>query len=206
MNDSPKFCSKCGHQLELAGPYCANCGAQVTERRAGQTEPRVSVEPASNTETGAQSNLVPCPGCVQTMGVPGALCPACGSRYGNPAMKEPAQALAVVGAVLIGIALLVNGASSDAAGWIGGIGFLALIGAGAAYASYSGRVGPQQQKGSCCGCSCAVALLVIPAAGLALWSRGGPEMAALALPAWLPISWAIEIGERAARGALERIT
>lgn len=197
MAEQPKFCPSCGHRLDLGGRFCPNCGARVTQHPVAASRSGPEAEAAA-----APSNLVPCPGCVQTWGVPGALCPACGSRFGNPAMKQPAQALGIAGAVLFGIALLINDASSDAAGIVGGIGLLALIGAGGAWASYTGRVGPQPQKGSCCGCSCAVALLVIPAAGLVLWSRGGAEMAALALPAWLPIAWALDTGERAARAWL----
>lgn len=120
-------------------------------------------------------------------------------------MKGPAQALAVVGVVLILIALAVNGASSDAASWIGAIGFFALLGAGAAFASYSGRVGPQQAKGSCCGCSCLVLVMVVPISGLALWSKGGPEMAALAIPAGVPIALAIDFADRMATSVVRKL-
>jgi Double zinc ribbon len=197
VTENPRFCSSCGHALDPGDSFCSNCGAQVTVAAA---QP-VHVEPDATQPPAGGSNLVPCPGCVQTWGVPGALCPACGSRYGDPTMKAPAQALGIAGVVLIGIALLINGVSESAANVIGGIGVLALLGAAGAYAAYSGRVGPQRQS-SCCGCSCAIALLVIPVTGLALWQRGGPELAVLALPAWWPISWALSLGEQGARTAL----
>jgi hypothetical protein len=113
-------------------------------------------------------------------------------------MQQPMKVLGLAGVILVGFALLLNGASEDAANVVGAIGVLALVLAALAYASYTGRVGPQRQ-GSCCGCSCAVALLVIPAAGLALWSQGGADVAAFALPASLPLSWAVGQVERGAR-------
>jgi hypothetical protein len=183
VSAGPKFCSSCGHPLNPGDSFCSSCGAPVAATAETQPDP---AEPL----TGEQSNLVPCPGCVQTWGVPGALCPACGSRYGDPSMKQPMKILGLVGVILVGIALLLNDVSEGAANVVGAIGVLSLVLAAFAYASYTGRVGPQRQ-GSCCGCSCAVALLLIPAAGLALWSQGGADMAAFALPASLPLSWAI---------------
>jgi hypothetical protein len=94
-----------------------------------------------------------------------------------------------VAAVGIGLALLLQGASESIAGFFGLIGLLALVGAVGMGAQASGRVGPARQA-SCCGCSCTVALLVIPSAGALLWAQGGPAMAVLAFPAWIPLSWA----------------
>ena len=72
------------------------------------------------------------------------------------------------------------------------IGVGALIGAFAIGPQWKGRIGPAQPRQlSCCGCSCVVVLLVLPSAGALLWMHGGPTMAALALPAWIPLSWAM---------------
>jgi hypothetical protein len=98
----------------------------------------------------------------------------------------------VVAAVGIGLALLVAGLSEAVAGVFAVIGIGAAIGALAMGSRWRGRVGPAQPRQlSCCGCSCAVALLVLPTAGTLLWMQGGPGLAALALPAWVPMSWAI---------------
>lgn len=137
-------------------------------------------------------DLPTCPGCLRTTGPPGALCPYCGSRYPDPGAAGLAVILGIVAAVGIGLALLLQGASGSVAGFFGLIGILALIGAIGTGSQASGRVGPAQpRQASCCGCSCAVALLVIPSAGAILWTHGGPATATLALPAWIPLSWAL---------------
>lgn len=145
-------------------------------------------EPASGLQT--------CPGCLRTTGPPGALCPYCGSAYPDPGAGELAAVLGVVAAVGIGFALAVQGLSESLAGVFALVGIGALIGAIAMGARVRGRVGPvHHRQVSCCGCSCAVALLVLPSAGALLWMHGGPAMAALALPAWVPLSWAVHACE-----------
>jgi len=69
------------------------------------------------------------------------------------------------------------------------LGFCGILAAGAGFSESLSRVGPVQaeQSASCCGCSCVVALLVIPAGALTLWSAAGPEYALLAVPAWVPL-------------------
>jgi len=133
VSAGPKFCSSCGHPLSPGDSFCSSCGAPVAA--TAETQP-VPAEPL----TGEQSNLVPCPGCVQTWGVPGALCPACGSRYGDPSMKQPMKILGLAGVILVGIALLLNDVSEGAANVAGAIGVLSLVLAAFAYASYTGRV------------------------------------------------------------------
>ncbi len=135
--------------------------------------------------------LVLCHGCRQMSGPPGALCPGCGSRLRDPSAREPALAAGAIGLALVGIAIALQNAAEGVASVVGVIGFLALIGAAVLGAQAAGRVGPQRQA-SCCGCSCAVALLVVPTSALLLFSQGGPALAALALPAWLPLSWGLE--------------
>jgi hypothetical protein len=109
--------------------------------------------------------------------------------------------LFVAAAVAIGLALLIQGASGAVAAVFAVIGIAALIGAFAIGPQWKGRVGPAQPRQlSCCGCSCAVALLAVPSAGALLWVHGGPGLAALALPAWIPLSWALHgCGSLAAR-------
>jgi hypothetical protein len=104
--------------------------------------------------------------------------------------------LVVVAAVAIGLALLIQGLSQSVASVFAVIGVGALIGAIAMSSQAKGRVGPaQSRQASCCGCSCVVALFVVPAGGALLWIHGGPALAALAFPAWIPLSWAIRGGE-----------
>jgi hypothetical protein len=145
-----------------------------------------------------------CPGCRRTTGPPGALCPYCGSVYPDPEAGAMRAVLWVVAAVGIGLALLVAGLSEAVAGVFAVIGIGAAIGALAMGSRWRGRVGPAQPRQlSCCGCSCAVALLVLPTAGVLLWMQGGPGLAALALPAWGPLSWAIR-GCEVLRARLDR--
>jgi len=89
---------------------------------------------------------------------------------------------------------------------IGVIGFLGLLAAGAGFSESLPRVGPAQakQSASCCGCSCVVALLVIPAGALALWSSAGPEYALLAFPAWVPLVRLMDAGGRLSSWLVER--
>lgn len=145
-----------------------------------------------------------CPGCRRTTGPPGALCPLCGSVYPDPSAGGLAAALWVVAVVGIGLALLTAGLSGSVAAVFGLIGIGALAGALGTGAQSKGRVGPAvSRQTSCCGCSCAVVLLVLPSAGALLWMHGGPMMAALIVPAWAPLSWAIR-GAEALAGALTR--
>jgi hypothetical protein len=146
---------------------------------------------------------------LRTTGPPGALCPYCGSVYPDPSARELAPVLGVIAAVGIGLALAVQGLSESLAGVFALVGVVALISAIAMGARARGRVGPAHPRQvSCCGCSCAVALLVLPSVGALLWMQGGPAMAALALPAWVPLSWAIHACERLAashfRGRLSK--
>src|SRR3954447_15939901 len=131
-----------------------------------------------------------CPGCLRTTGPPGALCPYCGSEYPDAAAGSTAAVLWVVAVVGIGLALLLGGLSETAAGFIGLIGVIALLGAISMSSQSRGRVGPVgPRQPSCCGCSCVVALVAVPSLGALLWSHGGPAFVAVALPAWIPLSW-----------------
>ena len=145
---------------------------------------------------------VECPGCHTTAGPPGALCPACGSRFPSPRTAMVGIALALLGGFFLLLALIFTGgllqetrrgetdvSTVEVFGWL-----FAVVGVGMLIYSV-GRSGPQRQS-SCCGCSCAIALLAIPAAGWALWTAGGPLLAAAAVPAWIPLSWALEGGIR----------
>src|SRR4051794_8046447 len=146
-----------------------------------------------------------CPGCLRTTGPPGALCPYCGSKYPDPAAGSTAAVLWVVAAVGIGLALLLGGLSETAAGFVGLIGVIALFGAISTSSQARGRVGPvNPRQASCCGCSCVVALVAVPSLGALLWSQGGPALAALAIPAWVPVSWAIRGGDVLAAVLLRR--
>ena len=133
-----------------------------------------------------------CPGCRRTTGPPGALCPYCGSVYPDPSAGGAAAALWVVAVGGIGLSLLTQSVSGAVAGVLGLIGIGALIGAVGMGARSKGRVGPAvPRQASCCGCSCVVALLVIPSVGALMWAHGGPALATLAVPAWVPLSWVI---------------
>jgi hypothetical protein len=137
-------------------------------------------------------DLLRCPGCRRTTGPPGALCPYCGSVYPDPDAGAMRAVLFIVAAVAIGLALLIQGVSEPVAAVFAVIGVGALIGAFAIGPQWKGRIGPAQPRQlSCCGCSCVVVLLVLPSAGALLWMHGGPTMAALAVPAWIPLSWAM---------------
>ena len=139
-----------------------------------------------------------CPGCKTTQGPPGAICPACGSRYPSPKAGLVGIVLFALGALLLLLALIVNGGllqetSSGASKTSGleGVGWFALI-AGLVGLFYSvGRNGPKSQT-SCCGCSCVVVILVLPAAGIGLWAASGPVLAAAVIPAAIPIMWILD--------------
>jgi hypothetical protein len=49
-----------------------------------------------------------------------------------------------------------------------------------------------------------VALMAIPSLGAFLLAHGGPALAALAEPAWLPVSWVLRGGELVVAAALRR--
>jgi hypothetical protein len=137
-------------------------------------------------------DLPRCPGCLRTTGPPGALCPYCGSRYPDPAAGATATVLWVIAAAGIGLAVLLSGLSETVAGIVGLIGVIALFGAISSGSQARGRVGPASQRQvSCCGCSCVVGLVAIPSLGALLWAHGGPALAAVALPGWIPLSWVI---------------
>jgi hypothetical protein len=97
----------------------------------------------------------------------------------------------VAGAAVYGLGALVH---ADTVSGIGAL--IGFIGVGLAVYG-SGRVGPAQQQ-SCCGCSCLVLLLVLPAGALALYAHGGPLLAALAFPLWIPVAHAADIAWRLA--------
>ena len=84
-----------------------------------------------------------------------------------------------------------------------------VFGVGLAQGSdVAGRIGPERQA-SCCGCSCAVALLVVPVGAALLWAQGGPALAAVAVPAWVPLSWVaagLSAGVAAMRRKLEPLS
>jgi DNA-directed RNA polymerase subunit RPC12/RpoP len=158
-----RFCSGCGAALSAGANYCATCGAVV-------------VAPVPATPDGS---LATCPGCGTTQGRPGAMCPYCSSKYPNDALIAAGIKVALGGGALYAFGAL---AKSDT---ISGCGVLvALIGAGM-FASGLGREGAQQQQ-SCCGCTCLLMLLVLPAGALLLYAHGGPLMALAAVPLWIP--------------------
>ena len=149
--------------------------------------------------------VVTCTGCTATSGAPGALCPACGSRYPSPRALIIGLVVAAAGSLGIAIDWIATGEffgfgpqTEDFAGF--GM-LLALAGGGLAVYG-SGRIGPEQQQ-SCCGCSCAVALIALPVAALALWVTGGPALVLIALPAWVPLlrvlDWTWRLAMRVSR-------
>ena len=136
-----------------------------------------------------------CPGCRKTSGAPGALCPACGSRYPSP-RAAVAGAIAVgVGGVLLLLALAIQGGlgggSSGDIGSLEGFGWLLVIGGFIGVFYSVGRSGPERQS-SCCGCSCLVLVLALPAGALLMWNAGGPLMAASAIPLAFPLVWCLD--------------
>ncbi|MEI7560115.1 MAG: zinc ribbon domain-containing protein [Actinomycetes bacterium] len=139
-----------------------------------------------------------CPGCKTTQGTPGSICPACGSRYPSPKAALVGIVLFALGALLLLLALIVNGGllqeTSSGASKVSGLegtGWFALI-AGLVGLFYSvGRNGPKTQT-SCCGCSCVVVILMLPAAGIGLWVTSGPALAAAVIPAAIPIMWVLD--------------
>lgn len=104
------------------------------------------------------------------------------------------------------IAVGVGYLSETAGAIVGVIGLLGLLVAGVTFSESLPRVGPQQPKqaASCCGCSCAIAVLLIPASALALWSAAGPEYAVLALPAWVPLVRLMDAAARLGSWLLSR--
>ena len=168
----PRFCVHCGSALPSGGVYCPECGKSIASGEEPRPEMAAALDPSSPTRPAGH---VQCPGCKKTYGEPGALCQSCGSKYPNQSLIEKGIGVAVVGAAIFGIGYL--------ASWetIAGIGILVAIVGGVILASGSGRAGPEQKQ-SCCGCTCAVALLVLPASYLFLWSQQGAVVAILALP------------------------
>lgn len=111
--------------------------------------------------------------------------------------------IAAFGALCLAVALVSTGGllessrfGSSGGGNVEGVGWLALLVGGGLFVYGTGRVGPEQQQ-SCCGCSCAVALLALPVGLFWLWSAGGPALAALAIPAWVPLVWLLDFATAA---------
>ena len=73
----------------------------------------------------------------------------------------------------------------EAFGWLGLFG-----GIGGVFYSF-GRSGPKGQT-SCCGCSCLVLVLALPAGALLIWQSGGPLLAAAAVPLAIPFVWCLD--------------
>ena len=93
--------------------------------------------------------------------------------------------------VLIALALALDADNAKAATAIGAVGVLAGLGAVALVAQRLHLVRADQLQCTFCGCGCAISLIGVPLGALALWSQGGPVLAALAIPAWLPVSLAL---------------
>jgi RNA polymerase subunit RPABC4/transcription elongation factor Spt4 len=165
-----RFCAYCGAAVPADGSYCPGCGRAVAfgadPARSEQQEPP---EP--------DGDGVRCPGCRQTVGEPGALCPGCGSKYPNPTLARYGWTVLAVGAAIFGLGYLGDFETLQ------GIGVLVGIVGGVMLAGGAGRAGPEQKQ-SCCGCTCAVALLALPVSYLLLWSRTDAVVALLALAAW----------------------
>ncbi len=211
MASRPTYCPHCGEEVQHAtGRYCTKCGGdlvQVDETSAVPVpnEPRVPArsstpKPAASPPQSSSGNVL-CHGCGQVWGPPGAICTGCGSRIRDPNAWRPAAALGALAVVAFLIAVALQGGESatkhpDPVGSVFTvIGVLAGLGALALGAQWLGRVGPEQQQ-SCCGCSCVVLLLVLPAAGVALWSAGGPVLAAAVFPSWVILDRTWQLGAR----------
>ncbi len=167
------------------GSAPGSCAATVAPPPDGRASP-MAPDPAQDPPP---SGWVLCPGCRQRSGPPGALCPDCGSRLPQPQKAESAGALLAIGLVVGAIGYAIYAASGH--GSFGAVVLLIgiiVFGVGLAQGSdVAGRIGPERQA-SCCGCSCAVALLVVPVGAALLWTQGGPALAALAVPAWAAAS------------------
>jgi RNA polymerase subunit RPABC4/transcription elongation factor Spt4 len=209
------YCRNCAQALEPSWRACPNCGTEVEPSTEGggtkeegpsgahgpRLPPDASLSDRVSYAWAQASGPVECPGCHQTTGMAGALCPECGSRYPSPRTGMVGSGIAAFGGLLLLIALIgTGGLLQEDVGGVESVGWLLLV-VGIGMTIYSvGRVGPQRQA-SCCGCSCVIALLVLPAATLALWSAGGPLLAAIALPAWVPLIWLLEAAALTARFA-----
>lgn len=221
------FCPNCGEQLQADWRACPKCGqgvepaaeapapeaptskpaekqsALIVPDRARETQPLPQgatlgdrIQHAWEQATGPMV----CPGCQQTRGVAGALCPACGSRYPSHRTAMIGGGVAALGGFLLLISLIATGGllkseTEGGSGSLEGIGWLLLI-VGIGMGVYGmGRAGPAQQQ-SCCGCSCAIAILLVPATAALLWSTGGPFLAPAAIPMWIPLSWTLDVAIR----------
>ncbi|MEI7888740.1 MAG: zinc ribbon domain-containing protein [Actinomycetes bacterium] len=211
-----QYCGECGEPVEPLSAAFTSPPAVTLPAPAGESVNPAPKQPVLTTVTrGEGSGELPpkeqlgllwasaagptdCPGCHQTQGSPGALCPACGSRYPSPRAALIGCFLLILGVLILLIALISTGgllqdsasgstkmSGLEATGWFAAIaGVCALV--------YSvGRNGPKTPT-SCCGCSCVVVLLVIPAVGASLWVQGGPVLAAAIVPAAIPIVWLLD--------------
>lgn len=207
-----KFCSECGERLQAEWRACPHCGAAASPgetkepaplpnapQTVGETTPPAPGAPLNERLQhlwNEASGPTTCPGCRQTTGSPGALCPQCGSRFPSQRAGLVGLALAAVGGLLLLAAFMINGGlleenRHEGGSTVEGAGWLVLI-VGAGIFIYSvGRAGPERQS-SCCGCSCAVALLVVPSTALLLWAAGGATLVAFAIPLWVPLVWTLD--------------
>lgn len=211
--DMRNFCPNCGGQLQAEWQVCPACATPIERRAetapvgtpAAPQRPSATPPPPGASLTDRMKHVWAeatgeevCPGCHKTTGPPGALCPQCGSRYATPRVGLVGLGLGALGGLLLLIAYLTTGGlletdRRESMSTVEAVGWLALVVGGGMFIYSIGRAGPERQS-SCCGCSCALALIVLPTGALMLWSAGGPTLAALAIPAWIPLMWILDAG------------
>jgi RNA polymerase subunit RPABC4/transcription elongation factor Spt4 len=179
------FCPACGVGVEQGASFCPNCGTQL--------RPEQGVVVQEGSEAGPGQGKQRCPGCQRTTGPAGAICPACGSVYPNPEATRRLNSGCLWTALACFVGLVLMGTDPDSGVLLAVGGTLFLLGGLAGFvlliplAEAQGRFGPAGASPSCCGCSCVVALIALPTVALVLWSTSGPLVAALVIPAWVPI-------------------
>ena len=109
-----------------------------------------------------------------------------------------------MGGVLLLVAFLTTGGllevdRSEGTSGVESFGWLLLVVGGGTFIYSLGRAGPEQQQ-ACCGCTCAVAIIVLPSTGLALFAGGAPMIASVLTPVvlWVPLSWTLDCSTRTA--------
>lgn len=209
------FCSECGGTLSSEWKVCPSCGTHIPQTKVpvGDPNPQAEKPQPTDTETpppavGAPllqrleyhwnqaSGQTQCPGCQRSTGAPGALCPHCGSRFPSPRAGLVGLGVGALGALFLLVSYLATGGlletnRREGMSTIEGLGWVTLLIGGATFVYSVGRAGPQRQS-SCCGCSCAVAALVVPTTALVLYSAGGPGLAAVLVPAWVAFIWTVD--------------